>query len=322
MGDATDDETDTTRGFSVVVPVFNSGPTLPELTDRLAAVLATRGQFEIILVNDASRDDSWSIIEKLARDNRFVRGLSLSRNYGQHNALLAGIRASRYDVVVTIDDDLQNPPEEIPRLLERLDGADVVYGTPASGHYGLWRGLATTITKMALRGAIGSETARKVSAFRVFRTGLRAAFSTYDGPFVSIDVLLTWGTARFDAVTVEHDARKFGASNYTMRKLMTHAVNMATGFSTLPLQLASYMGFVFAAFGMVVLAFVVARTAVSHGSVPGFPFLASSIAIFAGAQLFALGIIGEYIARMHFRLMQKPTYLVRERVGDTTDPDR
>jgi glycosyltransferase involved in cell wall biosynthesis len=316
MGDGTSEEAATAEGVSVVVPVFNSGPTLSELTERLAAVLAPRGRFEILFVNDASLDDSWSLIQKLARDNAFVRGMTLSRNYGQHNALLAGIRAARYDVIVTIDDDLQHPPEETPALLDRLEDADVVYGTPSSPEHGRWRGLATTVTKFTLRGAIGAETARKVSAFRVFRTRLREAFSTYDGPFVSIDVLLTWGTAKFDAVTVRHEPRRVGASNYTFRKLMTHAMNMATGFSTLPLQLASYLGFVFAAFGMAVLAFVVVRTAMSRGTVPGFPFLASSIAIFAGAQLFALGIIGEYVARMHFRLMQKPTYVIRDRAGE------
>ena len=128
---------------------------------------------------------------------------------------------------------------------------------------------------------------------------------------MSIDVLLTWGTNRFASVRVDHRPRYSGKSNYTFRKLAIHAINMMTGFSTLPLQIASVTGFVFTLFGLIVLAYVLIRYVMEGGSVPGFPFLASVIAIFSGAQLFALGIIGEYLARMHFRMMEKPTYVLR-----------
>jgi undecaprenyl-phosphate 4-deoxy-4-formamido-L-arabinose transferase len=234
------------------------------------------------------------------------------RNFGQHNALLCGIRAARYDVIVTIDDDLQNPPEEIPKLLARLsEGVDVVYGRPATEQHGFLRDLASRVTKMALQSAMGAETARNVSAFRAFRGHLREALSSYRGPFVSIDVLLTWGTSRFSSVIVRHEARHSGQSNYTFQKLLTHAANMMTGFSVRPLQLASWTGFGFTLFGAAVLAWVVGRVLVQGTTVPGFAFLASIVAIFSGAQLFALGIIGEYLARMHFRTMDKPPYVVR-----------
>jgi glycosyltransferase involved in cell wall biosynthesis len=234
------------------------------------------------------------------------------RNYGQHNALLCGIRAAQHDVIITIDDDLQNPPEEIPRLLAKLsEGYDVVYGTPQKEQHGLWRDLASQVTKLALQSAMGAETARHVSAFRAFRTQMRDAFAKYQSPFLSIDVLLTWGTTRFAAVPVRHEQRQIGKSNYTFRKLVTHAINMMTGFSTLPLQLASLLGFASAFLGLGVLAYVVGRYLILGYSVPGFPFLASTIAIFSGAQMFALGIIGEYLARMHFRMMERPTYAVR-----------
>lgn len=237
------------------------------------------------------------------------------RNYGQHNALLAGIREAQYSVIVTMDDDLQNPPEEIPLLLAKLhEGYDVVYGTPAREQHGPWRDLASRVTKLVLQSAMGAETARKVSAFRVFRTQVREAFANYQGPFVSIDVLLTWGTTRFAAVSVRHDPRRIGKSNYTFRKLVTHALNMMTGFSVLPLQLASLMGFCFALFGLLVLVYVLGRYLIQGGSVPGFPFLASTIAIFSGVQLLSLGIIGEYLSRMHFRIMEKPTYVIRQQV--------
>ena len=305
-------------GISIVVPVYNSEGTLAELAARVDAVVRPiPAAFEIIFVNDGSRDTSWDVVQKLAAERAQVRGLNLMRNYGQHNALLCGTRAARFATIVTIDDDLQNPPEEIPTLLAKLnEGFDVVYGTPAKQQHGLLRDLASSVTKLVLQNTMGAETARKVSAFRAFRTKLRDAFVDYRSPYVSVDVLLTWSTSRFTAVTVRHDARTKGQSNYTLRKLVIHAMNMMTGFSTWPLRIASFVGFGFTLVGIGVLAFVVGRYMVSGTPVAGFPFLASMIAIFSGAQLFALGVIGEYLARIHQRGMERPTYAVRETVGD------
>jgi len=253
---------------------------------------------------------------QLVQDYPHVRAINLSRNFGQHNALLCGILSAKNEVIVTMDDDLQNPPQEIHKLLDKLiEGYDVVYGIPQKERHGLWRDLASQITKLVLQNAMGAQTARNVSAFRAFRTWVRGAFMEYHGSFVSIDVLLTWGTTRFTAMPVRHEPRKIGVSNYTFRKLVTHALNMMTGFSVMPLQLASLIGFFFTLFGFAVLAYVIGRYLVLGYSVAGFPFLASIIAIFSGAQLFALGIIGEYLARMHFRLMDKPPFAIRERLS-------
>ena len=306
--------TPTPLSLSVVVPVYNSELTLDSLLDRLAPLLASlTNRFEVILVNDGSRDQSARVARKLSEKYPFVSVIELMRNYGQHNALLAGIRHAHHELIVTIDDDLQNPPEEIPRLLAKIsDGYDVVYGVPANEQHGFLRDLASQVTKITLQGAMGAETARNISAFRAFRTELRGAFTNYQGSFVSIDVLLTWATTRFTAVVVRHDARAAGVSNYTWRKLIIHALNMMTGFSTLPLQLASLIGFACTFIGILVLLYVLGRYFIAGGSVPGFPFLASIIALFSGAQLFALGIIGEYLARVHFRMMDKPTYAVRQ----------
>jgi len=305
-----------THFISVVVPVYNSELILPELIKRLEPVLASlAGQYEVVLVNDGSRDQSWKVVQELSRSFPWIRGINLMRNYGQHNALLCGIRAARFDIVVTMDDDLQHPPEDLPKLLAKMEeGFDVVYGTPEKEQHGLLRDIASMITKIALQSAMGAETARVVSAWRLFRTQLRDAFADYHGPFVSIDVLLTWGTTKFGSVRVSHNPRSIGNSNYNFRKLVRHAMNMMTGFSVLPLQLASVIGFFFTLFGIGVLVYVLGRYFITGTSVAGFPFLASIIAIFSGAQLFALGIIGEYLARMHFRTMDKPTYTIREQI--------
>lgn len=299
--------------ITVVIPVYNSQDILPELIRRLeVALVSIAAAYEILLVNDGSRDNSWEVICELSKQYASVRGLDLMRNYGQHNALLCGIREAKYELVVTMDDDLQHPPEEISALLEQLEeGYDVVYGVPQHEQHGLWRDLASQITKMTLQNVVGAEAARNISAFRAFRTQLREAFASYQSSFVSLDVLLTWGTTRFSVVRVRHAPRLTGTSNYTARKLIIHALNMMTGFSTLPLQLAGLIGFLFTLFGGGILLFVVGRYLIQGSVVPGFPFLASVIAIFSGAQLFALGIIGEYLARIHFRTMERPIYAVR-----------
>jgi len=304
------------RPISVVVPVYNSESILPALIQRLEPALAALApQYEVLLVNDGSRDQSWEAIQDLARSFPWVRGINLMRNYGQHNALLCGIRAARFEILVTMDDDLQHPPEEIHKLTAKLaEGFEVVYGYPEHERHGFLRNIASVMTKLALQRSMGADTARHVSAFRAFRTQARDAFANYHSPFVSIDVVLTWATTRFVAIQVRHDPRRSGISNYTFRMLFRHAMNMMTGFSILPLQLANLLGFLCTAFGGCILAYVVGRYLLYGTTVPGFPFLASIISIFSGAQLLALGIIGEYLARMHFRMMERPTYTVREQI--------
>ena len=305
------------EGISVVVPIYNSEEMLEELVDRLGNVLPVLSEsFEVLLINDGSQDQSWERIYNLSKKHPWIIGINMMRNYGQHNALLAGVRAANYAIVVTIDDDLQHPPEEIHKLIEKLaNGYDVVYGTPYRQQHNLWRNISSYATRLALQNTMGVENARKVNAFRVFRTQLREAFVNYKSPFVILDVLLTWGTTRFSSISVNHQPRQSGKSNYTFQKLLVHGINMITGFTVLPLQLASWMGFGFSLFGLVLLVYVIGRYFIQGGSVPGFPFLASAVSIFSGVQLFALGIIGEYLARIHFRMMDKPPYVIRQEIN-------
>jgi undecaprenyl-phosphate 4-deoxy-4-formamido-L-arabinose transferase len=303
--------------ITVVIPVYRAENSLQELTHRLVATLEKiAARFEIVFVEDCGEDRSWDIIAVLARTDPRIRGIKLNRNYGQHNALLCGIRAARHPIIVTLDDDLQHPPEEIPKLIDALSlGTDVVYGAPQAEQHGLLRDLASRLTKLALSSVMGAATARNVSAFRAFRTHLREGFKDYRGPYVSIDVLLTWCTSRFAAVPVKHLPRAAGESGYTVRMLVAHAFNLMTGFSTLPLQIASLVGFAFVLFGILIMIYVAGVFLFVGRAVPGFAFLASLVVIFSGAQLFALGIFGEYLARMHFRSMDRPAYLVGEEIS-------
>lgn len=299
-------------GVSVVVPVFRTTDGLRELVRRVHGAL-TGTLHEIIFVDDGSPPATWQVVQELARADSSVVGLRLGRNSGQHSALLAGVRTAQYPVVVTIDDDLQNPPEEIPRLIAALaDGVDVVYGSPHRVAQRRWRSVSSSLTRLLMSSSLGAANASRMSSFRAFRTSLRDGFDAELGPAVSLDALLSWSTSRFGSVPVEHHARSEGASNYTFRKLVRFAFDTATGYSAVPLQLAMTVGAATATFGVGVLAWVVGRMVITGESVPGFPFLASIITIFSGAQLLALGLIGEYLARMHFRVMRKPTYVIAE----------
>ncbi|MBI2685887.1 MAG: glycosyltransferase family 2 protein [Acidobacteria bacterium] len=300
--------------LTVVVPVYNSEAILPNLVARLEPVLRRcTATFELVLVNDGSKDESWRVLQQVHSAHSWITVINLMRNYGQHPALLCGIRAASGRIIVTMDDDLQNPPEEIPKLLSALAGGyQLVYGIPVLEQHGFWRDFASRIVKLALSQAMGVRTARHTSTFRAFRASLRDAFRAYQSPNVSIDVMLSWGTTRIGSVVVEHAPRSIGTSQYDIFKLLAHAINMMTGFSTLPLRLASLAGFGASVFGLGVLVFVVGRYLLSGTTVAGFPFLAAVVAIFGGAQLFAIGIIGEYLARMHFRMLDRPPYVIEE----------
>ncbi len=303
------------HSLSIIIPVYNAALSIRQLVEQLLDVLPTIADgYEIILVEDDGRDQSWQVIEGIIRDyGTYVHAFKMMRNYGQHSALLCGIRAARYNVIVTMDDDLQHPPDQIPLLLAKLDeGYDVVYGRPHNEQHSFLRNLASQVTKLVLQNAMGAETARSISAFRAFRTSLRRGFEHYDSPYVNIDVLLTWATRHFVAIPVKHEPRTLGVSNYTIQKLIVHSFNMVTGFSVLPLQVASIIGFGMLLLGLLILVYVLGRYMLEGGTqFPGFPFLASTVAIFSGVQMFLIGVIGEYLARIHFRTMKKPAYVVR-----------
>jgi undecaprenyl-phosphate 4-deoxy-4-formamido-L-arabinose transferase len=298
---------------SVVIPVYCGEQTLDPLVERLAGVLPDIAEcFEVVLVNDGSPDNSWAVIERLAGQYPWVRGINLMRNYGQHNAVLCGIREADHEIIITMDDDLQHPPEEIPSLIEKLnEGFDVVYGTPKKHPHSWWRNAFSVITKYAISYVMGFKTVREISSFRALRTSLRDVFVTYTGPDVLVDVLFSWVTTRFGSVDVDEAPRTIGHSNYTFGKLVRVALLVLTSYTTLPLRLASVIGFMFTIFGFGVLVYVLVTYFVA-GSIPGFSFQTSLIAIFSGVQLFALGIIGEYLARLYERMGKRPAYAIAE----------
>ena len=309
------------RSVSVVVPVYNGSRSIDELVDRLVVVLGRDGTcdlLEVILVDDASNDDSWRVIQGLAERCPAVRGIALARNAGQHAALLAGIAATGGDVVVTMDDDLQHRPEDVPALVRALGSdVDLVYGRSVVEEHGVFRNVSSRVAKGAIAAAAGSEIARLSSGFRCFPGHYRAALTVPRGPYISLDVLLSWVSRRVVAVPVTMEPRRYGTSNYSVSRLARHALNMLFGFSTAPLRVISVTGFVVALLGLGLLLFVLVRWAIGDSGVPGFAFLASMVALFSGFQILTLGILGEYFARMYATSLRRPAYVIRS----ATDPD-
>ncbi|HKG53043.1 MAG TPA: glycosyltransferase family 2 protein [Anaerolineales bacterium] len=301
--------------LSIVVPVYKGERLIEPLVVQLSQTLPVFIEnYEIILVNDGSPDHSWAVIQNLTDRYKCVRGICMMRNYGQHNATLCGVRLARYEITVTMDQDLQHQPEDIPLLLTKLeDGYDVVYGAPKKLPQGFLRNLMTAGIKQILASVIGLPSVRNVSAFRAFRTNLREAFANFQSPTLILDVLLSWGTTRFTSVPV--NIAQAEKTSYNFRMLVRTAMLILIGYSTLPLRFASWIGFVMTIFGLGVFIYVLV-VYFTAGSLPGFPFLASIIALFSGAQLFALGIFGEYLARMFERSMDRPTYVIDKSVGE------
>jgi glycosyltransferase involved in cell wall biosynthesis len=298
---------------SVVIPVYCGAETITELVNQLAEVLPDiAASYELILVNDGSPDNSWETISRLTQTYRWARGINLMRNYGQHNATLCGIRAAQYETIITMDDDLQHPPDQIPLLLAKLEeGFDVVYGLPRKLPHSWWRNLFSQLIRRVIASAMGIPNLRDFRPFRAIRTNVRKAFQNYQNPNVIVDVLLSWGTTRFTNVLVDETPRVAGQSGYNFAKLFQYALVALTAYSTVPLRFASTVGFIFTFFGLAVFLYVLGVYFFA-GSVPGFPFLASIISLFSGTQLFALGIIGEYLGRVFDRSMDKPPYVVSE----------
>lgn len=307
--------------LSIVVPAYRSAQTLPELVDRLLKVM--RGispNFEIIFVEDGGNDETWSTIKRLQVANpEIVVGIQLMRNFGQHNALMCGFRHARGKWVVTLDDDLQNPPEEIPKLIAAAEqqGADVVYGVPDAKEHEQWRNAGSRLVNMFFRLVFRSRVT--VTSFRIVRRELIDCILSYSLNYTYIDGLLAWNSQRLAQTTVEHHPRREGRSGYSFGKLATLALNLFTNFSLLPLQVVSGIG-LFAAIGGVALGFVYLLLSLfSRITVPGYASTIVAVLVLGGLQLLSLGLMGEYLGRIHLNINRKPQYAIRQVLEEAPD---
>jgi len=299
--------------ISVVVPVYRSASTLEQLCQRLISALeSARVSFEIILVEDCGPDNSWEVVTAIASKERRVRGIRLTRNFGQHAATLCGISLAEGKRVVTIDDDLEQRPEDIARLLEKAgEGCALVYGVYQQRSHSIWRNATSALARRLFRIAIPSLN-YEYTSFRVIEGRIARALAKFDSPFPFIDGYLSWLTNDCAAVAVEHDSRQSGTSTYTVRKLLTHTINIFVTFSDLPLRLASWFGLLAFLAGMIWFVFIVVARILGGITVSGFSSLMAGITLFGGVQLLILGVMGEYLSRVSFKAARRPLFHVAE----------
>jgi polyisoprenyl-phosphate glycosyltransferase len=268
MGAATMDAAE----LSVVIPVYHSAEILPSLHERLKATLAGMGKsFEVIYVDDGSQDGSWSALRELqASDPEHVVAIQLMRNFGQHNALMCGFRQAQGDYIITMDDDLQHPPEELPKLLAAIveGDLDLAYGAYQQKQHSVTKNLASWVVNRFYRFVFQSPVT--VTAFRIMRRELLETILSYSLNFTFIDGLLAWNTRRIGEVSVAHHPRAAGRSGYRFGKLVTLALNLFTNFSLLPLQLVSLCGVSAAIVGLVLGCYYFYEYLAAQITVPGY----------------------------------------------------
>jgi undecaprenyl-phosphate 4-deoxy-4-formamido-L-arabinose transferase len=298
--------------ISFVVPIYNGARMVEALCARLAPVGCTFGTYEIILVDDGSRDDSCAVIRQLQQRMPEVCLVQLSRNFGQHNATLAGLAQARGDLIITLDQDLQHPPEEISSLVEKInEGFDVVYGLPNKRPHSLFRNLTSDFSKWLSRKILATALKGNFSSFRAIRSWVVAEVVQYNTSYIYLDGFISWTTANVGGVTVQNPKSEF-ESQYTFFKLITHGINLLVNFSIRPLQVASIVGFISSFVGFVLAVFIVINKLFFGEPVQGWTSLIVVVMVLGGAQIAFLGLIGEYIGRILMNTNRAPNYVIRE----------
>lgn len=303
--------------MSVVIPVYNGSKTIIQLVDELKLHLSSQYTLEIVLVNDASQDNSAEVCRTLVEKHPgVVRFIDLSRNFGEHSAVMAGLNFATGKYTVIVDDDFQNLPSEIVKLIKKIEeGYDVVYARYKEKKQSYFRNLGSKFNDKVANIMLGKPRDLYLSSFKIMNLLVKQRVIEYKGPFPYIDGIILASTRNIAPVEVEHEERKEGKSNYTFGKLVSLWSNMFTNFSIFPLRFASYIGLLFSFIGFSLGLFIAIERLFFGQVPPGYTTIAVSILIFSGIQLFALGMIGEYVGRLFLSHNGMPQFIVREKFG-------
>ncbi len=313
-----ENKTDRSCNLSIVVPVYRSAAILPRLIEHISAEMHKAGlteNFELLLVNDASPDNSWQVICSLAKIHPFIKGISLRRNFGQHNAIMAGLNHVRGDIVILMDDDLQHPPQAIGDMVRALkDGYDVCYTRYLNRQHASWKKLGSQFNDWVATRLLNKPKGLYLSSFKAIRREIADEIVKYDGPYAYVDGLILDATRSITTVDIEHQARDEGEGNYNLRRSLSLWLKMATSFSVVPLRLATFIGLVLAALSAVMIIFVIVQK-ILHPELPaGWSSLMATVLFIGGIQMLFIGLIGEYLGRSYLKLNRKPQFVI----GSTT----
>jgi len=300
--------------LSIVIPVYRSAAILPQLVAQIDGEMEKEGlagRFELLLVNDCSPDDSWQVIRALAQAHPFVRGITLRRNTGQHNAIMAGLHHVHGQYVIMMDDDLQHPPSAVADILRALSsGYDVCYTNYVNRQHAAWKKVGSRFNDWMATLLLGKPKGLYLSSFKGIRREIAEEIIHYNGPYTYIDGLMLDVTRSITTVDIQHQECQEGESNYTLRKLVGLWMKMATSFSVFPLRLATYGGFALSAIAMLMILLVVAEK-MRHPEWPaGWASLIATMLFIGGIQTLCIGMIGEYLGRTYLKLNGKPQFVI------------
>jgi undecaprenyl-phosphate 4-deoxy-4-formamido-L-arabinose transferase len=309
---------DSACALSIVVPVYRSAQILPKLVEQIHAEMYKEGladSFELLLVNDASPDSSWQVICSLAHTYPFIKGISLRRNFGQHNATMAGLNHANGESIVIMDDDLQHPPHAIGDMVRALaEGYDVCYTNYLNRQHVAWKKLGSRFNDWVATHLLGKPKGLYLSSFKALRREVVDEIVKYDGPYAYIDGLILDVTCSITTLNIEHQARHEGEGNYNLGRSISLWMKMATSFSVLPLRLASFAGFMLAALSLIMIVFVITQK-ILHPELPaGWTSLIATVLFIGGIQTLCIGMMGEYLGRTYLKLNNKPQFVI----GSTT----
>jgi len=304
--------------LSIVVPVYRSAAILPKLVEQIHAEMAKEGldnDFELLLVSDASPDNSWQVIRSLSQTHPFIKGISLRRNFGQHNAIMAGLNHVSGEFVVLMDDDLQHPPHAIGDILRALrEGYDVCYTNYLNRQHAIWKKLGSQFNDWVATHLLGKPKGLYLSSFKGLRREIVQEIIRYDGPYAYVDGLILDVTRSITSIDIEHGARHEGEGNYNLSRSLALWLKMATSFSVLPLRMASFAGFALAGLSLLMILYVILEKWL-HPELPaGWASLIATVLFIGGIQTLCIGMMGEYLGRTYLKLNHKPQFVV----GSTT----
>jgi len=308
--------------ISIIIPVYNSESTIKIVVEDIKETLSNKSNFEIVLVNDGSKDNSYKKCKELARKYSFIKFINLSKNFGQHNAILAGLHFVKGNYIIFMDDDLQTSPEAIPELIDKIEeGYDVVYANYYYKYHSKLRNIGSWINNVMTNILLKKPKNLKITSYFIIKKYLIDEILNYTGPYPYLGGLILRSTDNIGMIDITHEKREYGKSNYSFMSLLRLWINGFTNFSVKPLRISFFLGILFSSIGFLFSFFLLIRKLIYPQVVLGWTSIIIAILLFSGVQLISIGLIGEYVGRIFLTQNKQPQYIIKEKYNIDSDRD-